>query len=114
MAGKFGETLRALRIKRKLRLKDVAQAMGWSVVYLSDLERGHRNPPKPEVIAKLARVLNVPAGELLAAASEDKRHVELPLETSPSKREVALLLARTWDELTDEEARKIVEILKRR
>ena len=114
MAGRFGKVLRKARQKAKLRLIDVAEKMDWSVVYLSDLERGRRNPPSADKIVKLAKIIDVPAGILLEAASKDKKRIELPLEAPPKLREAALMLARSWDKLTDEEAEKILQILQER
>ena len=114
MKGGFGETLRKCRQEARLYLKDVANKMGWSVVYLSDLERERRNPPSPDKIRKLAEILGVPAGILLEAASRTRKVVELPLEEDSRASEVALMLARSWDGLTDEDAEEIKKILERR
>jgi transcriptional regulator with XRE-family HTH domain len=36
------ETMRSLRLRRELLLREVAERMGVSVTYISDLERGAR------------------------------------------------------------------------
>ncbi len=114
MKGGFGQALRKHRQKAGLYLKDVAEKMGWSTVYLSDLERDRRNPPSPEKIKKLADILGIPSGILLEAASRTREVIELPLEKGSTASEIALMLARSWDGLTKEDAEKIKKILERR
>lgn len=60
--------LRNVRKERGLTLKKVEGLAGVSNAYLSQLERGLRNPPHPEILKKLARAYEVPLNELLAAA----------------------------------------------
>lgn len=60
--------LRNVRKQRGLSLKRVEKYAGVSNAYLSQLERGLRNPPHPEILKKLAKVYEVPLTELLAAA----------------------------------------------
>jgi len=60
--------LRTIRKQRGLSLKKVEKAAGVSNAYLSQLERGRRNPPHPDILKKLARVYEVPVSDLLAAA----------------------------------------------
>lgn len=38
----FGESARSIRKRANLTLRDVAERMGFSIVYVSDLERGRR------------------------------------------------------------------------
>ncbi|MBX6423340.1 helix-turn-helix domain-containing protein [Thermosulfurimonas sp. F29] len=109
----FGKTLRRARKNAGLTLKNVAEAMGWSIVYLSDVERGRRNPPKPEMMLKLAQIVGVPAGVLLEAAAKDWGFVSLPLEGSGSRRELFLLIAREWDNFTEDVAIKVIEVLRK-
>ena len=42
---KFGNYLRELREKKKLRQEDLANAVNVSTVYICDIEKGRRNPP---------------------------------------------------------------------
>lgn len=55
---RFGETLRRLRIRKGLTQEDLAFRVGISVVYLSGLERGRRNPTL-SIILGLAGALGV-------------------------------------------------------
>jgi transcriptional regulator with XRE-family HTH domain len=64
----LGTYLHSARKERRLSLKKVERLAGVSNAYLSQLERGRRNPPHPDILKKLARVYEVPLNELLAAA----------------------------------------------
>ena len=101
---RFGERLRELREGSKKRLKDLADALECSVVYVSDIELGRRNPPSAERIKKIARFLKKDPTELLNLADNERRRIELEInENRPKHAKAALLLARQWDHLTDEE-----------
>lgn len=110
----FGKRLRRDREEAGLRLKDLSDAMQWSVVYLSDIERGRRNPPLPEKIREIYKLLGKEPYEALNVADKEKERVELGLVCKSQKiTETALLLARSWDGLTDEEAEQIRQILEK-
>ena len=51
-----------------MSLRRLARLVGLSPSYLSRVERGRVPPPSHRTIAKIARVLQVPPDELLAAA----------------------------------------------
>lgn len=65
---KFGPYLRALRKQNGLTLKQVERAAQVSNSFLSQIERGLRNPPHPDILNRLATVYGVPAHDLLQAA----------------------------------------------
>jgi transcriptional regulator with XRE-family HTH domain len=109
---KFGERLRELREGSKKRLKDLADAMGCSVVYASDVELGRRTPPSTEKILKIARFLKTDPKELLNLADSARRRIELDLNDSkPKHAKAALLLARSWENLTDDEVERLEQDL---
>ena len=60
--------LRNVRKARGLSLKKVEGLAGVSNAYLSQLERGRRNPPHPDILKRLAKVYEVPVNDLLSAA----------------------------------------------
>lgn len=53
----FGGMLRLFRTKKGMSLREVAQRCGISAPYLSDIERGYREPPYQELLEKLMDVL---------------------------------------------------------
>jgi transcriptional regulator with XRE-family HTH domain len=109
---RFGQRLRQARERNGMRLKDLADALGWSVVYLSDIELGRRNPPATDKIFALAALLHEPTEEFLNSADTDRQRVELELdERRPHLTEAALMLARSWNGLSDDDALLIKQIL---
>ena len=72
MARMFGETVREMREAQNLGLRVAAERLGISPAYLSRIERGKENPPKPELIKKMAMLLGGDADVLFRlAASTD-------------------------------------------
>ena len=62
MTGEFGKYIDNKRRGRgsggeDIKLKDIAEAMGITASYLSDIIKGRRNPPEMQVIEKIATVL---------------------------------------------------------
>jgi transcriptional regulator with XRE-family HTH domain len=64
----FGAYLKELRKSRRLSLKQVEAKAGVSNAYLSQLERGLRKPPHPEILQRLAKAYEVPVEDLLREA----------------------------------------------
>lgn len=61
---RLGENVRRLRLKKGLSQEDYAFEAGVHRTYVSDIERGTRNPTAT-VIEKLAAALEVAPGRLL-------------------------------------------------
>ncbi len=64
----FGPYLHNLRKKKGLTLKQVEKAARVSNAYLSQLERGRRRPPHPDILKRLSNVYGVSHRELFIAA----------------------------------------------
>lgn len=64
----LGPHLRQLREKRKLSLRQLANAIGISHQYIGRLETGDYRQPSPEVLQKLAKALEVPYDNLFTLA----------------------------------------------
>lgn len=62
----FGTLLRSKRKEYNKNMSQLSGAIGLSQPYLSQIERGERNPPSKEVIEKIADFLH-PGNALLAA-----------------------------------------------
>ncbi|MDP3406312.1 MAG: helix-turn-helix transcriptional regulator [Brevundimonas sp.] len=60
----FGKNVRALRDEAGLSQEELAFRAGMKRTYLSDLERGTRNPTV-RALGRLAAALNVPPARLL-------------------------------------------------
>jgi transcriptional regulator with XRE-family HTH domain len=62
---RFGDALRSLRKERELSQEALAERAGMAADYLGFVERGD-NVPTLTVILKLAKALDIDAGDLLA------------------------------------------------
>ncbi len=72
----LGESLRATREERGDRLVDVAERAGISPQYLSEIERG-RKEPSSEMIAAVSGALGVALDDLLIGIAGDVRRRRL-------------------------------------
>jgi transcriptional regulator with XRE-family HTH domain len=64
----FGSYMRRLRKSKGLTLKQVETQARVSNAYISQIERGLRNPPHPDILKRLANAYDVQHRELLVAA----------------------------------------------
>jgi transcriptional regulator with XRE-family HTH domain len=64
----FGEYIKNVRIRKELSLKELSKRSGISHPYISQIENGKRNIPKPEMIKKLAKGLGINYFDLLSEA----------------------------------------------
>ncbi len=88
MAGDFGLFIDIKRRGRgssgeDIKLKDIADAMGMTASYLSDIVKGRRNPPEIHVLDKIALVLQLSPDEKeemldLAGRERDAAAPDLP------------------------------------
>lgn len=69
----LGRSLRATREERGGRLVDVAERAGISPQYLSEIERG-RKEPSSEMIAAVTGALGIDLADLLIDIASDVRH----------------------------------------
>lgn len=72
----FGDRLRRMRKRLKLRQREVAERAGLSRGYISALERSDTQELKISTLADLADGLDVSARHLVLLAFEDYRHVK--------------------------------------
>jgi transcriptional regulator with XRE-family HTH domain len=85
----LGSRLRALRAERGETLAETAERAGLSPQYLSEVERG-RKEPSSEMIAALAGALDTTLADLTTGVTEDLRR---PRSSRPTSAPVALALA---------------------
>lgn len=64
----FGEYVRELRKRSRLTLKQAEERGVASNAYLSQLERGNRKRPHPDILKRMADVYHEPLKNLLIAA----------------------------------------------
>lgn len=70
-----GHELRRERIRQDRTLADVAEVAGISTQYLSEVERG-RKEPSSELLGAICGALDVPLSRVLADAAEQMLHTE--------------------------------------
>lgn len=63
MAGEFGAFIARKRIEKDMKLRPIAEKMGVSVTYLSDIIKGRRNPPDVDGLEALAEALHLDQAE---------------------------------------------------
>jgi transcriptional regulator with XRE-family HTH domain len=113
----FGEFVRILRIRRHEVMGDMAKALGTSVPFLSAVENGKKNVPSDwcERITKLYRLTSIEEQELSEAIEESKVQYKIPMgDAGTNQRRAALQFARSFDEMDDETATKILELLRKK
>lgn len=112
----FGDELRRLRKAASLSLAELADAAGCSIVHVSDVERGKKNPPQTAIIEKMLKRMRreEQLPKMLVLAAQSRRSIEISVErTDANVASMLVALARRCDEgqLDPETARKIREIL---
>ena len=72
----LGETLRHARTRQNRTLRDVSTAANVSLGYLSEVERGQKEPSS-ELLAAICGALQVPLSQVLRDVSDDVALAEL-------------------------------------
>lgn len=101
---KIGERIRNFRQKKKFTLRELSQATGLSISFLSDIENGRRLPSL-ENLSKIAKALDVSISYLIEKDKDSNISQEISndneiraiarafKELTPDKRELLLKLA---------------------
>jgi len=113
---KFGDRIRQIRKEKKKHLKDVAQALGVSIVYVSDVERNRRTPPRIEVLEKWVEALgaNEYFDELMTLATTSRKRISIKVDKlSPHVVRTLLRLQKACErgELDEQTAAKISQLI---
>lgn len=111
MGVRFGEEVRSARTNQEVSLRKVADALGFAPAYISDIERGNRNPPAPAKVRLWASLIGLDPDELLRVAAMDRSTVELPIDGDPRRGELAFALAREWPQMTHAQQDELLEFL---
>src|SRR4051812_46409806 len=76
-----GETLRAVRLRQRRTLREVSAAARVSLGYLSEIERGHKEPSS-ELLAAICEALDIPLSEGFLLVSDTLRRQETTAESA--------------------------------
>jgi transcriptional regulator with XRE-family HTH domain len=113
MRESFGDLIRSNRRKLNLSLQDVAEAIGVTAVYVSEVERGKRPPFVTERLPALAERLKIELNDLLRAAWSVRKVIDFDPEAGSEKQFEALAtLARGG--LSEAELDDILEIVNKK
>lgn len=108
----FGEFVRNKRTFLGLTLDDVSKAVGCSIPYLSEMERGTRNPLSGMKLVRLAKVLQVSKTALKTVVAIDRGYFLLGSKgISEDKFYLGVQLMEEWDLLDDEMVGRLSEVL---
>lgn len=78
MATEFGDLISEKRKKLGLKLREMAKDLGIVAPYLSDIEKGRRNPPNIEMLEKMAKILELTDDErdmMFDLAGKDRNEI---------------------------------------
>ena len=109
----FGPTLRDMRLAKGYSLRKLADLVGVSPTYLSQVEQGNVDPPTAERVQKMAEILKENADELIALAGRVPGDLPKIIQKQPTQmpellREAKGLTAEQMQVLIDQ-ARKLKE-----
>ena len=111
----FGEFVRILRIKHHEVMGDMAKMLEVKIPFLSAVENGRKNVPA-DWIDKIANHYGLTIkekDELQKAVDESRIQYKLAIKDSGiNQRRAAMQFARSFDELDDDTAIKILKLLK--
>lgn len=108
----FGEYIRETRQDAGLSLSNVAEKLGVTKVYISDVERGLRPPFTQERLREIALVLELDPLELSQLAANNREYVKLPLEgCCKAKVELAGSLGYVWPSMSEKNAERVLELI---
>ena len=111
---KFGEIVRVLRVKHHEVMGDMAKVLNVKVPFLSAVENGKKNVPSEwaEKIAMAYSLNDSEKDELYQGIEESRTQYKIPaINAGIVQRRAALQFARSFDEMDDETATKILNLL---
>ena len=114
----FGEALREARIANKITLRAIAEHIGKSIGYLSDVEHNRKRPPKLELVSEIEDFLGIEDGKLLRLAKEFRKAPRDMTQKIRMKPRLSAVLLRADRDLSNDEFEELLghleEIKKRR
>jgi transcriptional regulator with XRE-family HTH domain len=114
-ANAYGDHVRIIRQSNGMSLREVAERLGVSHVYLSEVERGTRCPMVQEKTIRLAGIIGTDVDRLIALAAS-VRGFTFDVRPDASRVQIKLLLSfnAAWDKLTDQDCEKLLSIVEKR
>ncbi|MFD1122456.1 helix-turn-helix domain-containing protein [Methylophilus flavus] len=106
--------LKSIRTSQGYKQFEYAKILGCEPSYLSALERGKKDPPKPEKLEKLIQRMNLSenqAQKLRNAAEYRINNIKIPRESNEIVREMFVLLNKKSSSITNYQAKLIRQVL---
>lgn len=116
MATPLGKALRKMRIDRDELLKDMAGKLDMSSSMLSSIENGTRKAPNGfmERIENAYALTDEEKDDIGAALSDEWGEVRIPVDdVDADDKEFALTFARSYRKVSEEDKRRILDILRK-
>lgn len=115
----FGEFLQKKRLENEITLRKMAELIGVTAPYLTDIEKDRRNPPEIQKLDKIAEILSLTEEEkavMFDLAGKQRNSVAPDLPDYIMKRDYVAAALRTARDLDADEDDwlKFVEELKQR
>ena len=118
MYANFGEFISRKRVEKKITLRKMADMLGVSAPFLTDVEKDRRNPFDMEKLTQLAKILNLSKEEnaqMLDLAGKKRNAVAPDLPEYIMERDYVSAALRTARDLdAEEEWNQFVEELRKR
>ncbi|MGE4545820.1 MAG: helix-turn-helix domain-containing protein [Pedobacter sp.] len=119
MAERFGQILRKARKQTRKTLRELSDASGLAISYISDIEHGRKNPPRSEAIRKMQDVLNISGNILIDAANRElkvSKEIDVNMKNLINKRPAlsVLSLLRVTADMDEDEFSLLVNSLEKR
>ncbi|HBN04357.1 XRE family transcriptional regulator [Acidilutibacter cellobiosedens] len=113
---RFGEYITEKRKTARITLRKMAEMIGISPAYLSDIEKSRRNPPDVGILGKISSILNLTEEErdkMFDLAGKDRNEVSPDLPEYIMKKPVvrAALRKASKQGATDDDWKKFIEKL---
>lgn len=113
---KYGEFIRIQRLKNQEVMGDTAKMLNVSVPFVSSVENGKKNVPEGwyEKIVDHYNLDEEERAELKKSIEQSKSQIRIDLKhIDGPKRELAVQFQRSFDDIDEDTALKIVELLNR-
>ncbi len=114
---KYGEFVRVLRIKHHEVMGDMVEILGTSLPFISAVENGKKNVPA-DWVSKLVEHYHLSQkerAELEEAIEESRTQYKIDTKKAGNaQRKAVLAFTRAFDEMDDDTAMKILELLSKK
>ena len=115
----FGEFLQKKRLENEITLRKMAELIGITAPYLTDIEKDRRNPPEIQKLDKIAEILSLTEEEkavMFDLAGKQRNSVAPDLPDYIMKRDYVAAALRTARDIDadDDDWLKFLEELKQR